>query len=245
MAIMWVLRWMEECGEEKAVVYSYLLSALMALGGREGGRARSDMVGEILMMVFKLKRQGCGVGFLWAPAHVGVEGKRTVDKAARASLGGDMVEVGVPFGRMECRNIINERLIQQWQQEWNEDARGRKLYDIHPIIKPGIIVSLSWIDEIKWTRLRLGHCGLASELVLVGKHRDGKCEHCGVPESVKHVLLFCPRYVGERRMLFTGLPKLGIETFSLRTLLGDGLNPKERALEIIHFLKSTGLHRRI
>ncbi len=68
----------------------------------------------------------------------------------------------VPFGRMECRSIISERLIQQWQQEWNEDTRGMKLYDTHLSIKSGIIVSLPWIDEIKWTRLRLGHCGLAS-----------------------------------------------------------------------------------
>ncbi len=72
--------------------------------------------------------------------------------------------------------------------------------------------------------MRLGHCRLANGLVLVGKHRDSKCERCGVLESVKHILLFHARYVEERRLLFTGLNKQGTETFSRRTyvLLGNG-----------------------
>lgn len=41
---------------------------------------------EVLMLVFKVKMQECDVGFLWTPAHVGVEWRETPDRAARLSV---------------------------------------------------------------------------------------------------------------------------------------------------------------
>ncbi len=140
------------------------------------------------------------MGFLWVPAHVGVEGNEVADRAARTSLGRDSVDLQVPFGRIKCRSIINERLNREWHQEWDANSRRRKLYSVQPSVKPGNRVNLPRIDETKWTRLRLGHCGLASGLMLVGKHRGDNCEHCGVVESVQHVLMQCPLYAGERRI---------------------------------------------
>ncbi len=64
------------------------------------------------MMVFNLERRTCSVGYLYVPAHVGVEANDVADRA------------GLGFGGMECHSIISERLIQQWQQEWSEDTRG-------------------------------------------------------------------------------------------------------------------------
>ncbi len=190
VTLLWALWWVEERGLGKIILCTDSLSALMALGAGEGGRTRPDIVGEILMMVFKLERQGCSVAFLWVPAHTGVEGNEVADRAARTSSGRESVDLQVPFGRMEYRSIISERLDWEWQQEWDGNNRVIvKLYSVHPSVKPGNRVNLPRIDETKWTRLRLGHCGLASGLMLVGKHRDGNCEHCGVLESVQHVLM--------------------------------------------------------
>lgn len=88
---------------EKVICFDSL-SALMVVVGGECGGARSDLV-------FRLERRGYSVGFLWIPVHVGVEGNKAADKAAKASLERDRVEVEVPVGRLEC-SIINERLIQ-------------------------------------------------------------------------------------------------------------------------------------
>lgn len=99
---------MEEGGFGRVVLCTDSLSALMALEGREGSRARPHIVGEILMMVFKLERRGRNVGFLWVLAHVGVEGNEVADRVAKASLSKDSVDVQVPFGRMERRSIISE-----------------------------------------------------------------------------------------------------------------------------------------
>lgn len=242
VAIIWALRWVEEGGVEKAIICSDSLSGLMAIGGERGG-ARLDLVGEILTSVYRLERRGCSVGFLWVPAHVGVEGNEAADEAARASLVRGNVEV--PFDRLECRSIINERLTQQWQHEWSKDISGRKFYDIKPLVNPGNSIILPRMDQIKLARLRLGHCGLASGLFLVGKHMDGKCQACGVQESVKHVIMFCPRYAEERRLLFIGLNVLGVDLVSVKTLMGDGPNQIERALELLHFLKATGIYWKI
>ncbi len=160
---------------------------------------------------------------MWASCgcqpHVWVEGNEVADRVAKASLGRDSIDVHVPFGRMECHSIISESLSRQWQLEWDKDSRERKLYNVHPAIRPANCVNLSRKDSIKWTRRGRGHCGLASGLVLVGKHRDGNCGHCGVLEFVQHVLIQCPHYAEERGELFMRLSQLGVERFSLRSVI--------------------------
>lgn len=62
------------------------------------------------------------------------------------------------------------------------------------------------------------------------------------------VLMHCPLYVEERRVLFLELGNMGNENISLRTLLGDdGVSQKERAREIklVYILQIANLYRRI
>ncbi len=64
------LWWVEKRGLEQVVLCTDSVSALMALGGTEGGRARVDIVGEILMLVTKLERKAillclCGYLHMW------------------------------------------------------------------------------------------------------------------------------------------------------------------------------------
>ena len=51
-------------------------------------------------------------------------------------------------------------------------------------------------------RLRLGHCGLRSGLVLTGKHPDSKC---GGMETVRHILLQCKKDRLQRRKMLRDL----------------------------------------
>ena len=74
-----------------------------------------------------------------------------MDRVPQASLGRVSVDVQVPFGRMECGSIISERLNHQWQQEWDTDNSGRKLYNIQPSVKPGSRVNIPRKDQIKLT----------------------------------------------------------------------------------------------
>ena len=72
------------------------------------------------------------MGFLWVQAHVWVEGNEVADRVSKASLGRVSVDMQVPFGRMEWRNIISERLNHQWQQKWDTDNRVKAVQ--HPPI---------------------------------------------------------------------------------------------------------------
>ena len=95
------------------------------------------------------------------------------------------------------------------------------------------------------TRLRLGHCGLASNLHVVGKHLDGLCE-CGSPETVKHVMLYCRKYLRERQQFFVELADLGLSSFSLQTMLGPDQNGTESVGKaVIKYVHSIGLYVKI
>lgn len=61
---------------------------------------------------------------------------------------------------------------------------------------PNISETRARVADVELTRL--GHCGLASRLALVGKETDGKCERCRVPEKVSRAIM-CPSYIKQRR----------------------------------------------
>lgn len=91
----------------------------------------------------------------------------------------------VPLGGMECRSIIAEGLTQEWQCEWEREERGRQFFSIQNSVRKGSrYPERERRDGVLLTRLRLGHCGLGSGLLLVEKHPDGKCEECGEVETV-------------------------------------------------------------
>lgn len=82
--------------------------------------------------------------------------------------------------------------------------------------------SLGRKDQVNLIRLRLGHCCLASNLKVEGKHVNGLCE-CGEVKSVLRVLLSCKLYSLQKQKLFVDLADLGMGGFfPLRTILEVG-----------------------
>lgn len=45
--------------------------------------------------------------------------------------------------------------------------------------------------------LRFRHVRLSSTLFNLVRHCNGKCEYCGVDETVEHVMLHCQNYKGK------------------------------------------------
>lgn len=130
----WALWWLEEVGPVKAVLCSDSAAALMGLS-RVRSRARPDLIGEILIQVYRLENEA-----EWATIDVMV------------SLSGMSVVV--------YRKVI----INQLQKEWEEET----------VFLNQPRVNSHREDDIKLTRLRLGHCGLWS-----GLKQNGKCQECG------------------------------------------------------------------
>lgn len=178
VGLLWALKWVETSKEERVVICSDSMSALMVLEGGEGAKARPDIVSEILMVVYRLERQGCSVGFLWVPAHVGVEGNEVADAMAKEALEQQCVGVRIALGQFEGRSLIKDFILGKWQEEWDKDIRGRHYHQIQRSVRGHCIGGESRRDQIIITRLRLGHCGLAKNLLTIGKHPDGLCQYC-------------------------------------------------------------------
>ena len=84
-------------------------------------------------------------------------------------------------------------------------ASGRHYYRIQGSVRGrGSIWGKSRGEQIIMTRLRVGHCSLAKNLVLTVNHKDSLCESCKKPETIQHVVMFqCGKYKEGRKTLFS------------------------------------------
>lgn len=242
VAILKALQWAMEVRPSNVVICSDSSSVLHCLKVCSSN-ARPDLIMEILLTLNNLYNVGCEVSFLWVPAHFGIIGNEVADKIAKKHLNKDSVSVHISPGRTELRSKLMEGVFQAWQHQWDGDSKGRLLYSIQPSVKSCSILSGDRSQQVALSRLRLGHCALNSYLHLIGKHLDGLCEGCGVPETVTHVLMECVRFRGFRHILYSELFKLGVTNVTLPALLGLS-NPKVTS-SLVRFLKASGLYVRL
>ena len=93
---------------------------------------------------------------------------------------------------------------------------------------------LSRVEDIKITRLRIGHTRFARDFYFTGNVQP-ECEECGEVLTVEHVLLYCGNFYHERRQFFENLQ------VTLKNLLGEPENFKK----VLGFFKEIGLYERI
>ena len=197
MALLWALRWVERERPREVIICSDSAAALQAIKTGKS-KARPDLVTDILEVLYRIV--DTGVTLCWVPGHAGVEGNEKVDSLAKESLDRE-IEIQLPLGRVELRGIIKENLMREWQAGWESEVKGRHYHLVQPKIdKKCNCNALSRRDEVKLCRLRLGHCGLNKNLLLIGKHDTGLCQ-CGQSESVAHVFLVCGNFNAERQRL--------------------------------------------
>ena len=60
---------------------------------------------ELLTLMYRIEQAGELVGFMWVPAHLGIEGNELADEAAKRALRRE-VDIKVRLGSTECRSII-------------------------------------------------------------------------------------------------------------------------------------------
>ena len=238
MAIMWALKWVEEVKPSQVVICSDSASVLMSMEEGKLG-ARSDLMVELLVLLYKIERAKGDVGFVWVPAHVGVEGNEWADRAAKKALGRE-IDVEMALGAYECRSVIKKRITAGWQEQWERGKKGRHYFAIQSSVKAGeCFLGSDRRQTVTMTRLRMGHCGLAWDLAKMGKHPDGLCS-CGKKQTVEHVLMECSRFTDARERMFA---EVASEPSSV-TLKGL-LNPRENQVRtvkaVLEFVAASGL----
>ena len=135
--------------------------------------SRQGLLYEILQLVTRIVSNGCKLHFLWVPAHVGVLGNEKADKMAKKALEKLEVEMNVRISKAEVKSVIWGKVNIMWQEQWDNEVKGRHLYNIQESIRVKRIGSGKRKEEVVLTRLRLGHSALNKTLQVVGKHKDG------------------------------------------------------------------------
>lgn len=177
---------------------------------------RPDLITETSLILCRINKIGCEVGFIWIPAHVAIQGNEEADTVAKNAIEQENVKLELEFGPPEHSFVINQAAKETWQNSWDKEHKGRTFYSIQKRI--GESNGCSRRDAVVITRSRLGHCGLRSGRALIGKHPDGQCER-GQTETVTRVIVQRKSYSFQRRTLFRDMGAAGETVFNTRTLL--------------------------
>ncbi len=89
------------------------------------------------------------------------------------------------------------------------------------------------------TRLRVGHTMLNKTLKIINKHSTRLCEHCGVEESVEHIICVCHKYSNEREIMKNELGKMGMDELKLINRVTCGLESLFLQISVIVLFKRT------
>ncbi|XP_057691989.1 uncharacterized protein LOC130915851 [Corythoichthys intestinalis] len=239
-AIIMALGWVQTNGIKLAVIASDSWSALTSILTMKSSRL--DLVFELHRLMYEAQKGGLRVEFVWVPAHVGIEGNEVVDILAKQSLRALGIERQGVLSRAEGKSIIGGYIQKRWQEYWEAQETGRHFFSIQSQVGVGRRLGRSRREEVVLSRMRIGHTGLNDSLHRIGKHKDGKCKHCGERETVEHILMVCGKY-GEQRDRFRMVLHQAEETFGM----GNVLQMKRANIQkgLIKFLRDTGLLDRI
>jgi len=190
-AILMALSWTRETNTKDIVIFSDSLSALQSLKYGKS-KTRPNLLQDIINILLEINQAMGSVTFAWIPSHVGVRGNETVDMEAKMALTKPAVESDIKLELQETKNIINNRVNNQWQEYWNNSATGQHYKQIQPHVDNTIkFTNKSRRKETTITRLRLGKCFLNKYMHRIKLHPDGLCATCGIQESIEHFLLKC------------------------------------------------------
>ncbi len=166
----------------------------------------------------------------WTPSHCGVAGNERADELAREAT--EMVPVELPPTKKEMNSYIRQSLQSEWQQEWDNDTKGRFRYGIAPLGERRWAFSKRAVD-VQSNRLRLGKVKTAGWKAQILHEGDGRCVPCRTAaeaaadaaaaddrladaldssgqdqlpvETLTHLLLHCPELQQQRSALLSDL----------------------------------------
>lgn len=86
--------------------FGILVSNYSALTSIISGKSsfRTDIINEILPIMYRMEMNGVSTCFLWVPAHVGVEGIDQVDILAKQTL--NYEDLQTPLSKAEAKTFI-------------------------------------------------------------------------------------------------------------------------------------------
>ena len=236
MAIIIGLELIDRLPKRKYIIHSDSLSVLSSLRQFDPPNPLIKKIRE--WIEFLCSTGDTHIKFCWIPAHAGIMGNELADCVAKRATSRAPIQMNLPYSDYLPR--IRASIRNKWQSQWDLEAQN-KLRLIHPSIR-------RWESsyhkrrryETILTRLRIGHCNF-SHVHLMKKEPQPRC--CGVPLTVKHVLVSCVQHRRQRETMYPGANALTPDEL-LRRMLSDDEN-KFNVESLMNFLKNINMFNKI
>lgn len=210
------------------VIYSDSRSALQALQSL----TPCKLVRTIKEQVTELARRDNEITFCWLPGHAGIFGNELADKKAKEAINAKTVDIHIKIPVADIKSALKTIVYEKWNEEWMRQNNS-KLKEVQPIIRRNPDFNLSRMDQIKITRLRIGHTRVTHSHFYTGE-QPPVCGPCGVPITAKHLLLECRNYDEVREKYFDD-----------NTSMNVIFNNRENVLKLLEFIKELNIYKEI
>ena len=228
------LQSIENTKNTTCTLYSDSKSSLLSL---KQFNPKLEILKEIHTLIFKISLNKTKLTFCWVPAHCDIEGNDLADREAK--LAANITRTCLkPISASDMKPHIKSQIISSWSETWNS-LPYNKLKNIGAEIGKKNFNFFSRIDEIKFTRIRLGHTRFTHSYHFTGDQFP-ICAQCNCLYTINHILRLCPRFRNERKNHFG---KFILSTKSLQEFL-DRKNPNQNQA-VINFIKSINFFKEI
>lgn len=182
---------------------------------------------RIVTLLDILQENEITVTIRWIPAHIGVSGNELVDQLAKDAVSAPQLE-GLHASAASLKRAIRQYVEREWAADWSVAKHGRVTFALVPKPIKKILTLHSRLTKpmsAVIVQARTGKIGLRSYLFSIGKVESRYCLHCtNTPESLRHVLLDCPKYARLRAKHFGAFMH-----WNLKDLLNDNSRTKNLA----------------
>ena len=211
-------------------IYCDSISALQAI---QKLNPPNETIREIHRLIFLATQNKNKINFCWSPGHCDIFGNELADTNAKKAAN-DQTFCLKAVSASDIKPHIKKQSFIFWKSHWENLSDNKKLRDTGTTVETiKYFTFSSRADEIKFTRLRLGHTRLTHEFIFKNTPPP-ICNECRVPFTIEHILLVCPRYYQER------LNNFGNQILTLEILLNRKNFQYTR--NVLQFLKDSNLY---
>jgi len=178
-------------GKEKDfIIFSDSMSSTIAV---RRFQIEYDLVHKIIKDYTGLTNSSKRIVLCWIRSHVNIPGNE------RADAGSLLIQI--QNFQPVTSHLVSRFCLKQWQNSRNKCVKN-KLHSIYPTGTALHSKTLSRREAVILNRLHIGHSRLTHSYLLSGNNQP-TCRHCGIPLTVKHILVKCPNLQDIRQKHFS------------------------------------------
>lgn len=173
-----------------SVIFTDSKSALMAIKHQNSNHPWIQDIKQ------KLINKPGRIELCWVPAHINITGNEKADQLAKKGTTAPRTNnINTPYD--DYKKLIKLHARLNWENSWH-NYTGHLREIKHSTVEWQTSNMFKRKESLIITRLRIGHTR-ATHGHFALKETESTCSTCGIPTSVKHILLDCPKFDNIRK----------------------------------------------